>query len=61
MKSDGDECDSKSFASAIPIDCLSSTFLSELLRLRAMPNRVISIVAVLSVSVSSSHASSCRH
>ena len=26
-----------------------------------MPNRVISIVAVLSVSVSSSHASSCRH
>ena len=47
--SGGDECDSQCFACAIPIDCLRSTFLSQLLRVRAIPNSVVFIVGFFSV------------
>ena len=40
VKSDGDESDSKSFACAIPIDCLSLSFVSGLFTVCAMPNSV---------------------
>ena len=61
VKSDGDESDSKPFACAIPIDCLSLTFVSGLFTVCAMPNSVTFIVEVLSVSAPSCHTSSYRH